>query len=66
MARPELWKDPCNGSGPGGAKGKMDNRISELRDSDNASAHDLEKTDITNKSHHLFSAELKILLSIVL
>lgn len=32
-----LWRDPYHGRGSGGAKGKMDNRSSEPRASDNAS-----------------------------
>lgn len=46
--RPELWRDPYDGSGPGGAKGKGENRIIELRNSDSTSPHDLDKADINN------------------
>lgn len=43
-------------------KGKR-KTIRELRDSDNSLPHALDKADITNRSHHLFSAQLRILLN---
>lgn len=61
LVRLELWRDPYNGSGPGGAQGEDDNRIHELRDGDTASPHALDKADITNRLYHLFPAKLRIL-----